>query len=178
MEAPTVQLDGAPSHPPVPKYWAAGHVLFCLVLVALSLYVIGESIHFSIPYVERGDASLVDMPGLTPIICSILLIALSVPIVVKNIAAGGRLGYFVSAAFVDGLKSPEAKIFIIVFGTLLVYVGLLFPHLPYVLATMIFLVALMALLKLFSWQSLIVCAATSGTLWLLFSVLFKINLPH
>lgn len=168
----------APSRPPVPAYWAAGHILFCLALIALGVYVIVESIRFSLPFVERGDASLVDMPGLTPIVCSVLLIALCVPIIVKHAAAGGRLAYFVSADFAMSLKGGEAKIFAIVFGALLVYVALLFPHLPYALATMIFLVATMALLRLFSWRSLIVAAATSGALWLIFAVAFKINLPH
>ena len=178
MEKYVDQSSDSPAKPIVEKYWFGGHILFCIGLILLGLFVIFEAIRFSMPYLERGDATLADMPGLSPIICSVLLILLSLPVIIKSAAAGGRLGYFISAEFMKGLWGTEAKIFYTVFGTIIAYVFLLFPYLPYALATMIFLVSIMALLKLFTWQSILVSAVTSGALWFVFGTLFKINLPH
>ena len=103
---------------------------------------------------------------------------LTIPVIIKSVKAGGKLRYFISRDFRDGLCGSEAQIFYVVFASMLVYVFLLFPYLPYALATLIFLVGSMALLKLFTWKSVLVSAITSGALWFVFGVMFQINLPH
>lgn len=178
MESHVEPAPGAPAEAKVENYWFGGHILFCVGLNLLGIGVIIESVRLSLPYLENGDATWSDMPGLSPIICSILLMLLTIPVIVKSVRAGGKLRYFVSRDFLAGLCGAEARIFGIVFASMLVYIFLLFPYLPYALATLIFLVGSMAWLKLFTWRSVLVSAITSGALWFVFGVLFQINLPH
>jgi len=178
MEDHVEMAIDVPAEANAQKYWFGGHILFCIGLNLLGIYVVFESVRLSLPYLESGDATWSDMPGLSPIICSILLMLLTIPVIIKSVKAGGKLRYFISRDFRDGLCGSEAQIFYVVFASMLVYVFLLFPYLPYALATLIFLVGSMALLKLFTWKSVLVSAITSGALWFVFGVMFQINLPH
>ena len=178
MEDYAEQAHVEPADPSYAKYWFGGQILFCIGLIVLSLYVVIESIRFSIPYLDRGDATFFDMPGLSPILASLLLILLSVLVIRKSAALGGKASYYFSRDFVKALGGTEARLVCIVFGTLVVYVFLLFPYLHYALATLIYLVGFMALLKLCTWRSILASAIFAAALWFVFGYLFSINLPN
>ncbi len=162
----------------VADYWFSGQLLFCIVLALVGAAVIFAAMRLSLPYLDSGAATAFDMPGLGPIVVGAGLIALCLALAAKCVRAGGRLAYFASPEFRRALVGGEARIVYIVFGSLAVYVFMLFPYLPYALASFIFLVGTMALLKLFTWRSVLASALYSAALWFVFAYLFSINLPH
>lgn len=159
------------------KPFRSADLLFALVLIALGLGVIAESVRTSLPMLEKGDATMLDMPGLTPIVCAGLLIAFSLAVAADALRRGGRLGWFASAEFRSGLRSREALALYTVFGSLAVYVFGLFPFLPYLASTSLFLAGFMALCGELHWKSLLISAATALFITLVFGELFAVMLP-
>jgi hypothetical protein len=157
--------------------WPSVDILFSLLLIALSLFIIIESVIESRPLLASEQATLLDMPGLSPIICSALLIGLSVAMIVSAYRKGGRLGWFFSGELSRALSGREARAVYKVFALLLAYVFLLWPHLPFWLSTTVFLIGFMAAFGVFSWTSVLTSGLTVAMLWYVFLELFNIALP-
>ena len=57
--------------------WPSVDIAFSLALIAGSIYVIADSLAASLPMVASDQATYLDMPGLSPIICAALLIVMA-----------------------------------------------------------------------------------------------------
>ena len=157
--------------------WFSVDIAFALALIAGSIYVIADSLLSSLPMVASDQATYLDMPGLSPIICAALLIVMAAGMIVTALRKGGSLGWFASAEFVRALSGREARVVYKVFALMSAYVFLLWPHLPFWLSTGLFLVGFMAAFGVCSWVSVAVSCATAGTLWYVFLELFNVALP-
>jgi len=157
--------------------WFSVDIAFSLALIAGSIYVIADSLATSLPMVASEQATHLDMPGLSPIICAALLIVMAVGMIVTAYRKGGRLRWFASAGFVQALTGREARAVYKVFALMSAYVFLLWPHLPFWLSTALFLVSFMAVFGVCSWVSVLVAGTTAGTLWFVFLELFNVALP-
>lgn len=160
------------------KAWYSCQILFSLFLILTGIFIIITSIQFSRPLLQSGSATCLDMPGLSPIVCSALMILLSLYIIVDAAHRGGTLGYFWSAPMRKALKSTEAITLYKVFAAFILYVFILFPSLPYWLSTVVFLVLFMAIFKVFSWKTILISMIVTGALMYVFGVLFAVNLPN
>jgi hypothetical protein len=157
--------------------WFSVDIAFALTLIAGSIYVIADSLVTSLPMVASDQATYLDMPGLSPILCAALLIVMAVGMIVSAYRKGGRLSWFATAGFAKALTGREARTVYKVFALLGAYVFLLWPHLPFWLSTGLFLAGFMAACGVLSWVSLTVSCVTAGTLWYVFLELFNVALP-
>lgn len=157
--------------------WLSVDIAFALVLIAVSVYVIVESLATSLPMVASEQATYLDMPGLSPIICAVLLIVMALGMIVGAYRKGGRLGWFATADLGRALTGREARTVYKVFALVGIYVFVLWTRVPFWLSTSLFLVAFMAAFGTFSWRSVVVACVTAGTLWYVFLELFNVALP-
>jgi hypothetical protein len=157
--------------------WHSVDIVFSLVLIAVSVFVIVESLTTSLPMVAADQATLLDMPGLSPIICALLLVFMSIGMIISAFRKGGRLGGFASGQTLRALSGREALTVYKVFALFGVYVFWLWPHLPFWLSTSVFLTGFMAAFGVFSKISVLVACITAGILWYVFLELFNIALP-
>lgn len=159
------------------KSWYTCHILFSMALILASIYIIIDSLQMSIPMIERGQAAITDMPGLTPIICSVLLIILSLFMIRDAWRSGGTLKHLASLEVRKGLIGPEAIAVYKVFALFLLYVYVLMPLLPYWASTFLFMVVFMLSFKAFSWKTILISIVTSVSIMVIFGKLFQVNLP-
>jgi hypothetical protein len=159
------------------KAWYTSHILFSTALILASIYIIIDSLKMSIPLIEKGQATILDMPGLSPIICSLLLIILSLIVIVSAWRSGGTLKYLVSSDVRQALIGREALVVYKVFTLLLLYVYLLLPLLPYWASTFLFMVVFMLSFRVFSWKTILISISTALLIMVIFGNLFGINLP-
>lgn len=159
------------------RAWSSVDIAFALLLIALCVYVIAESLATSLPMVDSGQATWLDMPGLSPIVCAVLLIGMSIGMMVGAYRQGGRLRWFVTGDLGTALASKEARVVYLVFAILGAYVFLLWPRLPFWLSTTVFLVAFMAIFRVRLQTALVVAVLTAATLWFVFVHLFNVALP-
>lgn len=159
------------------KSWYTGHILFSIALILISIYIIIDSLKMSIPLIEKGHATILDMPGLSPIVCSSLLIILSLIVAVSAWRSGGSLKHLASPDVRKALTGREAIVVYKVFALLLLYVYLLLPLLPYWISTSLFMIIFMLSFRLFSWKTVLISISTALLITVIFGKLFGINLP-
>lgn len=159
------------------KGWYSCHILFGIALILTGVFVIADSLRMSIPLLEKGQATVLDMPGLSPILCSLLLIVGAAVVIVSSWRRGGTLSFFFTPALIKALTGREARTAYKVFVLLSCYVFILFPYVTYWLATFLFLIVFMWAFRVFSWKSALVSLGTALSIWYIFGHLFGINLP-
>ena len=159
------------------KAWYTCHILFSIALILVSIYIIIDSLKMSLPLIEKGQATILDMPGLSPIICSLLLIVLSLVVIVSAWRSGGTLKYLASPDVRKALIDREAIAVYKVFALLLLYVYLLLPFLPYWASTFLFMVVFMLSFRVFSWKTVLISISTALLIMVIFGNLFGVNLP-
>ncbi|MBN2437356.1 MAG: tripartite tricarboxylate transporter TctB family protein [Deltaproteobacteria bacterium] len=159
------------------KTWYTCHILFSVALILAAIYIIIDSLKMSIPLMERGQATILDIPGLTPIICSLLLIILSLVVIVSAWRSGGTLKHLVSPDVRKALGGREAIVVYKVFTLLLLYVYLLLPFLPYWASTFLFMVVFMLSFRVFSWKTILISFLVAILIKVIFGDLFGILLP-
>ena len=159
------------------KAWYTSHILFSIALILASIYIIIDSLKMSIPLIEKGQATILDMPGLSPIICSLLLIGLSIVMIRSAWRSGGTLRYLASAEIRKALIGPEAIVVYKVFALFLLYVYALIPFLPYWASTFLFMVVFMLSFRVFSWKTILISISTALSIMVIFGKLFRVNLP-
>ncbi len=159
------------------KGWYSCQILFSFFLILVGLYVIFNSVRYSMPLIKAGDATYVDAPGFSPVVCGGLLIILSLYVAYGSWKRGGTLRYFFSAEMFAALKSKEALTFYKVFTLMFLYGFVLLPSLPYWLSTILFMLAFMITFKYFTWKAVAVSVLTSFTLYYVFGTLFSVALP-
>jgi hypothetical protein len=159
------------------KSWYTCHILFSIVLILASIYIIIDSLQMSIPFIERGQATIMDMPGLSPMICSLLLIGLSIVMIRSAWRSGGTLKHLASPEVRKGLIGKEATTVYKVFALLLLYVYVLMPLLPYWASTFLFMVVFMLSFRVFSWKTILISISTALLIMVIFGKLFGVNLP-
>jgi hypothetical protein len=159
------------------KSWYTCHILFSIALILASIYIIIDSLHMSIPMIKNGQATIMDMPGLSPIICSVLLIILSLVMIRSAWRSGGTLKHLVSAEVRKALTGREAITVYKVFALLLLYVYVLMPFLPYWASTFVFMVVFMLSFHVFSWKTILISISTALSIMVIFGKLFGVNLP-
>jgi hypothetical protein len=159
------------------KAWYTCHILFSTALILASIYIIIDSLQMSIPLIERGQATILDMPGLSPIICALLLIGLSIVMIRSASRSGGTLKYLASPEMRKALIGHEAITVYKVFALLLLYVYGLMPFLPYWASTFLFMVVFMLSFRVFSWKTIVISISTALSIMVIFGKLFGVNLP-
>lgn len=159
------------------KAWYTSHILFSIALILVSIYIIVDSLKMSLPLIEKGQATVLDMPGLSPIVCSLLIIVLSLVMIVSAWRSGGTLKQLLSPEVRQALIGREAIVVYKVFALLLLYVHLLMPLLPYWASTSLFMVVFMLSFRVFSWKTVLISIATALLIMVIFGNLFGINLP-
>jgi hypothetical protein len=159
------------------KSWYTCHILFGLGLILASVYVIVDSLKMSLPLIEKGQATPLDMPGLSPIVCSALLILLSLVVIASARRNGGTLKHLLSPEVRNALVRGEAVVVYKVFSLMLLYIYGLLPHLPYWASTSLFMVVFMAVFRVFSWRTIVISISTALLIMVIFGHLFGINLP-
>ena len=159
------------------KSWYMCHIFFSIALILVSIYIIIDSLKMSIPMIEKGQATILDMPGLSPMLCSLLLIILSLVMIVSAWRSGGTLKHLASPDVRKALVGREAIVVYKVFALLLIYVFLLLPFLPYWVSTSLFMVLFMLSFRVFSWKTVLISISTALSIMVIFGKLFGINLP-
>lgn len=159
------------------KSWYTCHILFSIALILVSIFIIIDSLKMSLPLIGKGQATILDMPGLSPIVCSLLLIALSLVVIVSAWRNGGTLKHLASPEVRKAMVGREAIVVYKVFALLLLYVYLLMPLLPYWASTFLFMIVFMLSFRVFSWKTVLISISTALLIMVIFGNLFGINLP-
>lgn len=159
------------------KAWYSMHLVFSGLLVVLSAYIIIESLRASVPMLVAGNATILDMPGLSPIVCAGLLTLFAVLLGAEAFRKGGRLSYFISKEVRAALSGREAATVYKIGACLVVYVFFLWPLVPFWCSSGLFMFSLMAVFGELSWKTAAVSILTAGILWFVFNDLFQVMLP-
>lgn len=157
--------------------WYSCQILFSFFLILVGIFIIVNAVRFSTPLIESGDATYLDAPGFSPILCGALLVILSSYVAYGSWKRGGTVRYFFSAEMIAALKSNEALTVYKVFALMFLYGFVLLPHLPYWLSTILFMLAFMITFKYFTWKAVVVSIVTSLSLFYVFGTLFSVTLP-
>lgn len=124
-------------------------ILLSCVLIGIFGYTAWDSYRMSAERIGKKMATLYTAPGLIPFIVSTLIIICSGAVIVHAYRSGGRLRL---AAFLEGakgaLRSEKGRSTIIVFLFLFAYIFILIGNVPFVYATLIYV-----LLSLFTFRA-------------------------
>jgi hypothetical protein len=149
---------------------------FCSVLCIVSALTAWHAYKFSVPLVERGIATWMDAPGLAPIVCALLLFCLALLVMIQALRNDASFDLLFNKSLPQAFRSAEARSVAVVFGILFVY-RIAFPYLPYMVSTAAFLLVFFFILKTLSFRTGLLAFFVSGTLLIIFRMLFRISLP-
>jgi hypothetical protein len=115
-----------------------GHVLTAVGILAACGWIIYESLRMSRDSLEKGVAELYTVPGLLPLVIGTLVVGLSLFVILYYLRRIS-LGDFEWARVLKTMYVP-----VLVFSMLFLYIFILIPNVPFVLATIIFTSLFMA----------------------------------
>lgn len=147
-----------------------------IALIITALYVIYESVDIY----EKAKEPMYLSPALVPFVLSVALLLCSLILFVNSVKDGGMSArvHELSAWFVQIKGEAATKRMLI--GTIIIgiYTYFLLGELPFMVATLIFMVVLMMYLKVGSFvKILIISVATVAATHGLFQELFRVPLP-
>lgn len=138
------------------------HGIRCGDLVISPLMVVGglwfayDSYRMSHAAIVAGKATIETAPGLMPFVVSTLIVLCSVYVFVNALRSGADLGFLQWARLKPALTNREKLTAPIVMGLFAAYVFLLIGNLPFLVATVIFGIAMMGIFKATQWRWIIV----------------------
>ncbi len=115
-----------------------GHVLTVIGIVAACGWIIYESLKMSVDSLDKGIAEIYTIPGLLPLIIASLVLGLSVFVLLHYLKKISFREY----EWAGALKTLYVPT--LVFSMLFLYIFILIPKVPFVLATIIFTSLFMA----------------------------------
>ena len=163
-----------------------------IVMLALSVYVIVESMDFYSILSQRMGTPFTQSPGFFTMIIGVVLLACSVLLLVRSVRGGAFAENIqkIKEGSTNFLKSPVALRSLIGCSWMGIYIFVLLPYLGFVIGSLIFLIVMMTFVEAPSFKgadtkmialsvvkyaviSGIAVGATSG----LFQIIFRVPLP-
>ena len=115
-----------------------GHVLTALGIATACGWIIFESLKMSRDSLDKGIAELYTVPGLLPLVIASLVVGLSLFVLLYYL----RRISFREYAWARAVKTLYVPV--LVFSMLFLYIFILIPNVPFVLATIVFTSLFMA----------------------------------
>lgn len=136
----------------------AGEFLLSLFMALFAVFVIIESIRMP----QRGHLGMLMSPGFVPFCTGVVLLFLSMVINVRAVSRGalrhiGRLMRTIA-------RDEESLRFLWILGFMTLYIVVLIRLLPFIVATLIFLVLIFIYLRVGSWLKILFYAALGAAL--------------
>jgi hypothetical protein len=148
-----------------------GDLLIGLILAALALFVVVEAWRMPL----RGPLGLATSPGFVPLLAGGLALVLCAALVAINVQRGGLRG--IGAWLRTAVMHDESLRLVVLIALITLYVLALGP-LPFLLATFLFLLAILAYLRAARWWLIPIYAALVA--WLVATALpwlFEMPVP-
>lgn len=143
-----------------------------IVIALFGLYVLISGIHMSVVSQKMSDSAWYGTPGILPIVIGAVLISLSIVMFVSGYRKGERINKELLNIAVSYLKSKAFLRIAVAIGLLAIYVFVLFPYLPFCIATALYLIATMTFFreeKYPIWKIIIISLVFTVILYLFFS---------
>lgn len=156
-----------------------GELIISVALMLGSIWVIYESIVMSIVVYQQRQPDPYTLPGLLPFIAAILILASSARVLVHARRAGATFAYFTGARVASIGRNGDFRVLAIVLGWMAVYVTVLIRVLPFEIATVIFILALLRFYRAVSfWKALVISVLFSGIVTYFFAAVVRTPFPH
>ena len=141
-----------------------GHILTAVGILAACGWIIYESLRMSGDSLEKGVAELYTVPGLLPLVIASLVVGLSLFVILYYLRKIS-LGDFEWARALKTLYEPA-----LVFSMLFLYIFILIPNVPFVMATIIFTSLFMAVFNASSVLKIIISSLVYSVLLVYFFI--------
>lgn len=156
-----------------------GEVILSSIFVLISIWLMYRSVVMSIIIHQRTEAAIYTLPGMFPFIVSMLIFFCSLSIILKRFKEGFSFGRVSLKRTMKTIFEGDARVFLITMGSMLIYVGLLIPFLPFEIATFVFVLVLFRIFKAAKLvPSLIISLTFSVVVVFFFAVVVRTPFPH
>lgn len=160
-------------------------VLFAILLMIGSVWLIFYSINLSNEAIRLTDAVFYTAPGFATLLVGIILFVLSVPLLSAAVRQGGSLSWLVPGNLIRLFLSRDFGKTALVFFLLFLYMWAFWEKIPFTrirvpfwLSTFLFLTAMMAAFKAARFRNiLIISAVTTAVVQICFGYFAGIPLP-
>jgi len=142
-----------------------------IVIALFGLYVLFSGVHMSVVSQQMSDTAWYGTPGILPIVIGFVLTLLSVVMLVSAYRKGERINKDLLNRAVVYLKSKAFLRIVVAIGLLAIYVFVLFPLVPFMVATFVYLAANMIFFRekdFAIWKIVLICAVFSVAIYLFF----------
>lgn len=133
------------------------------LMIAGGLWFAYDSIRITIETISAGHATLVTSPGLMPLIISSLIVLTSTWLFFNAIRSGARLDFLRPAVVRAWASRWENWTPLIVMAFFATYVFVLIGRIPFIFATLVFGIGMMATFKAAKWYWIIVINVAYAT---------------
>lgn len=133
-----------------------GDLVISPLMIAGGLWFAYDSYQMSHAAIAAGKASIPTAPGLMPFVVSVLIIICSIYVLVNALISGADLSALRWQRLKPVLADRENLTAPIVMGMFAAYVFVLIGNLPFVVATAVFGITMMAVFKATRWRWIVV----------------------
>ncbi len=133
------------------------------LMIAGGLWFAYDSIQISIETISAGHATIVTSPGLLPLIISLLIVVTSIWLFINAIRSGARPDFLKPAVIRNWASKRDSWTPLIVMAFFATYVFGLIGRVPFIAATLVFGIGMMAVFKATKWYWIIVINVAYAT---------------